>query len=80
MTSTANSNSFLPNLPQPNTALGLALPTDREGSSRRPCHDSMDNDRIEEYAASLVRDPNFTAALAVAVARSIVTLPHSSQM
>ncbi|XP_043694891.1 probable WRKY transcription factor 40 [Telopea speciosissima] len=81
MASTTNSHSFSPNglnLPKPNTALGLALPHVYEGTSRRPCHDSMDTYRIEEHVASLTRDPNFTAALSVAVARSIVTLPDHS--
>ncbi|XP_042504020.1 probable WRKY transcription factor 40 [Macadamia integrifolia] len=81
MASTTNSHGFLPNinLSKPNTTLGLALPTVHE-DSRSPSHDSMDNNRIEEYVASLARDPNFTAALAVAVVRSIVTLPHPTQM
>ncbi|XP_043694892.1 probable WRKY transcription factor 40 [Telopea speciosissima] len=83
MASTTNSHSFSPNdlnLPKPNTTLGLALPRVYKGSSRRPCHDSMDTYRIEEHVASLTRDPNFTTALAlaVAVARSIVTLPDHS--
>ncbi|XP_043694890.1 probable WRKY transcription factor 40 [Telopea speciosissima] len=79
MASTTNSHNFFLNdlnLSQPNTTLGLALPQVYEGSRKRPCHDSMDNYRInEEYVASLTRDPNFTAALAVAVARSIVPPP-----
>ncbi|KAJ4950167.1 hypothetical protein NE237_026999 [Protea cynaroides] len=79
--STTNSLSFSPMgySPEPNTTLGLAFPV-REGR-RRPCHDSMDsNIRIEEYVASLTRDPNFTAALAAAVAHSIVTLPHFTRI
>ncbi|XP_042499357.1 probable WRKY transcription factor 40 [Macadamia integrifolia] len=81
MASTTNSHSFLANInfSQPNTTLGLALPPVHEESTS-PCHDSMDNNIIEEYVASLAKDPNFTTTLAVAVARSIVTLPHSTQM
>ncbi|XP_042497503.1 probable WRKY transcription factor 40 [Macadamia integrifolia] len=70
MGSTTNSHCFLSNLNlrKPNTTLSLALPPVYEGN------------KIEEYVASLTRDPNFIEALAVAVARSIVTLPHSTQM
>ncbi|XVE53537.1 hypothetical protein DITRI_Ditri03aG0010900 [Diplodiscus trichospermus] len=40
--------------------------------------DSGGNKRIEDYVASLTKDPNFTVALAAAVARSITQQPKPS--
>ncbi|KAJ4958145.1 hypothetical protein NE237_025256 [Protea cynaroides] len=77
-----NSSSSTVNPFQPDTNLGLAFPPAHESSRRPNCHDSMEdnNNGIEEYVASLTRDRNFTAALAASVARSLVTLSHSTQM
>ncbi|XP_058113183.1 probable WRKY transcription factor 40 [Magnolia sinica] len=38
-------------------------------------HQNFNNSNMEEYVASLARDPNFIAALATAVARSIISHP-----
>ncbi|KAK6249276.1 hypothetical protein QUC31_020841 [Theobroma cacao] len=67
------SNSFRPTI-----TLDLTLSGSNVENSRNPrnlvqetsCNDH-DNKRIEDYVASLTKDPNFTVALAAAVARSI---------
>ncbi|KAK8597425.1 hypothetical protein V6N13_094837 [Hibiscus sabdariffa] len=49
----------------------LGNPLEDYGTSNNVDDDDDNNKRIEDYVASLTKDPNFTLALAAAVARSI---------
>lgn len=71
-----NNNPFL----QP-MALDLSLSGPHQ-ENRRPFQNFVeDNHRnIAEYAASLTKDPSFTAALAAAVASSITQQPKVSKI
>lgn len=64
------------------------LPTtlnDKEDTNTRLCEDVMQqfgygsNIKIEEYASSLIKDPDFTAALAEAVVRTVTDQEHKRQ-
>ncbi|XP_077214717.1 putative WRKY transcription factor 40 [Tasmannia lanceolata] len=66
-------------------SLVLDATLSESNSQLRPSQDTMNNDDnnhnnsnniLEEYVASLTRDPNFTTAIAAAVALSIVNPPH----
>ncbi|KAL5850186.1 hypothetical protein ACOSQ4_008199 [Xanthoceras sorbifolium] len=62
-----------------NIALDLTLSGPNQ-EKKRPSHDSLQDYnkkkmKIEEYVATLTKDPNFTIALAAAVASSITDLP-----
>ncbi|XVF89397.1 hypothetical protein PTKIN_Ptkin19aG0127000 [Pterospermum kingtungense] len=80
---------FLDNPFRPTVTLDLTLSdSDKQTAKNSPstvtqdhissCNEDDDNKRIEDYVASLTRDPNFTAALAAAVARSITERPIPS--
>lgn len=64
------------------------LPTtlnDKEATNTRLCENVMQqfgygrHIKIEEYASSLIKDPDFTAALAEAVARTVTDQEHKRQ-
>lgn len=64
------------------------LPTtlnDKEATNTRLCENVMQqfgygrHIKIEEYASSLIKDPDFTAALAEAVARTVADQEHKRQ-
>ena len=75
-----NNNPFLPAM-----ALDLTLSAPHQ-ENRRPFQNSLEDshnnsyNNIAEYAASLTKDPNFTAALAAAVANSITQQPKLSKI
>lgn len=66
-------------------ALDLTLSAPHQ-ENRRPFQNSLEDshnnsyNNIAEYAASLTKDPNFTAALAAAVANSITQQPKLSKI
>lgn len=75
---------------RPTITLDLTLSgSDKQNCSNSPsttvlhdqstsCCEDDDNKRIEDYVSSLTKDPNFTVALAAAVARSIYERPIPS--
>ncbi|KAK3211282.1 hypothetical protein Dsin_015988 [Dipteronia sinensis] len=72
---TSNTSRF-----QSNIALDLTLSGSSQEKKRPSSHDSVEEYhnkkmKIEEYVASVTKDPNFTIALAAAVASSITDLP-----
>lgn len=81
--------SFKPSSSTPKgSSISNKLPTrlsDKEAISTRICENVMQqfgverHIKIEEYASSLIKDPDFTAALAEAVARTITDQEHKRQ-
>lgn len=76
----ADDNQFLPA-----TALGLSLSSPNEENQRpfqKFLEDYQNNNcnKVQEYVASLTKDPNFTATLAAAVAQSITHQPNLSKI
>lgn len=81
--------SFKPSSSTPKgSSISNKLPTtlsDKEAISTRICENVMQqfgverHIKIEEYASSLIKDPDFTAALAEAVARTVTDQEHKRQ-
>ncbi|KAK0572722.1 hypothetical protein LWI29_036170 [Acer saccharum] len=75
---TSNTSRFQSNIALDLTLSGSSQEKKRPSSSRDPMEDYDHHNKkmkIEEYVASLTKDPNFTTALAAAVASSITDLP-----
>ncbi|XWS17868.1 hypothetical protein CRYUN_Cryun33cG0105500 [Craigia yunnanensis] len=85
-TTTSFPDPVLDNPFRPTITLDLNLSGSDIQNSRNPpsvmqdysTSNDDDNKRIEDYVASLTRDPNFTVALAAAVARSVTEQPKPS--
>ncbi|CAK8570564.1 unnamed protein product [Lathyrus sativus] len=58
---------------------GVSNDSFKPSSSMTLSDSSIPNIKIEEYASSLIKDPNFTAVLANAVAKTITGQQHKRQ-
>ena len=75
---TSDASRFQSNITLDLTLSGSSQEKKRPSSSRDSMEDYDHHNKkmkIEEYVASLTKDPNFTIALAAAVASSITDLP-----
>lgn len=55
--------------------LTLSASNSSHGESTPSTSSCENNEKLQEYVASFTKDPNFTLALAAAVARSIKSAP-----